>query len=384
MELELWGLISPNVSANIAVYFQLSQLFFDVLSNNSHVLIVEKKLRKRRNSGRPTIADVAQMAGVSAISVSRALSNPNKVSLDIKQRVEKAVEEIGYIPDPNARALASAQSNIIGVIIPSLSNNVFDDVLKGVYTCVAGTDYNIQIGNYRYDQAEEERLVKLFISQRPAALIITGLDQNPNTTKILQKCKIPIVQIMDFVENPIDMLVGFDQVAATKVVAKHLTEQGFKHIASISARMDSRVKKRVSAFNEQLQQNGLFENELHVTTVEASSVSLGKRLALELLANNPQIDAIFCHNDDLALGSLAACLELGLKTPNQVAIAGFNDLDYMHAMHPALTSMKTHRYDIGFKAVEMAIATVEDERPKQKIINTGYALIARASTIMKP
>ena len=337
-------------------------------------------MRKRRSSGHPTVADVAQKAGVSAISVSRALRNPKLVSEQLRFKISAAIEAIGYVPDPNARALASAQSNIIGVIIPSLSNNVFDDVIKGIYNRLGTSNYNIQIGNCRYERSEEERLVKTFIAQRPAALIVTGVDQNPNTHKLLKHCNIPIVQIMEFGGDPVDMSVGFDQTKAASSVAEYLVNKGYKKIASISARMDARVTRRAAAFKQKLREFSLLNENLQISTKEASSVSLGKELTFELLNNVEQIDAIFCHNDNLALGCLAACQSYGIKIPDDIAIIGFNDLEYMQAMYPALSSIKTHRYDIGFKAMSLAIDTINGIVPAEKNIDTGFEIIERAST----
>ncbi len=144
-------------------------------------------MRTRRTSGRPTLTDVAAKAGVSPITVSRALRDPDKVSQKLKNLISSTIRELNYIPDPNARALASARTDVIGVLIPSLSNNVFNEVLNGIYSQVAGSKYHIQIGNTRYSEEEEERLVRLFIGQGPAALIVTGIDQSAQTRSILKK-----------------------------------------------------------------------------------------------------------------------------------------------------------------------------------------------------
>ncbi|MBL1420408.1 MAG: LacI family DNA-binding transcriptional regulator [Alphaproteobacteria bacterium] len=336
--------------------------------------------RKRKNFGRPTIADVAAKVGVSSITVSRALRDPSKVSQKLKTRINQVIEDINYIADPNAQALASARTHIIGVIIPSLSNHVFSEVLRGIYDKVAGTDYRILIGNSRYSDEEEERLVRLFIGQRAEALIITGIDQTKTTRKLLEKAHCPVVQTMEYTDDPVDMLVGFDHGLAAQQLVQHLMAQGYKRIASINAYMDPRVKRRMQAFKREMQDNGLYDPDIQVSTGLRPSVSEGKALALELLKQHPDVDAIFCGNDDLALGSLSAGLELGYKVPEQLGIAGFHDLEFMQAVHPALTSIKTFRYEMGEQAVDMAIHSIEGVPLGEKIRNISFELVVRQST----
>src|SRR6185369_10014763 len=127
------------------------------------------RARPRRGGGRPTIADVAKLAGVGAITVSRALREPGRVSQDLRRQIAAAIERLGYVPDPNARALASARADVIGVLVPSLTNNVFADVVRGIYDGLSDTSFQIQIGNTHYSGMEEERLLQVFLGQRPAA-----------------------------------------------------------------------------------------------------------------------------------------------------------------------------------------------------------------------
>lgn len=147
-------------------------------------------MRKARRSGRVTLAEVAREADVSAITVSRALRGPEQVSEATMARIEAAVRKLGYVPDMAARALASRHTNVIGVLIPSVTNNVFSDVLRGIYDAIDGTRYHLQLGNTRYSVLEEENLLRIFLSQRPAGLIVSGIDQSPAT----RACwKMPVV-----------------------------------------------------------------------------------------------------------------------------------------------------------------------------------------------
>lgn len=257
---------------------------------------------------------------------------------------------------------------------------MFDDVLRGIYAGANDTPYQIQIGNTRYSEEEEERLVRLFIGQGPAALIVTGIDQTKTTRTLLEKANCPIVQIMEISDDPVHLMVGFDHGAAAKEMTRHLVEQGYKKIASVSARMDPRVQRRLQGYRQELRKQGLYDANLEISTTEPSSVTVGRELTQELLQKHPQIDAVFCNNDDLALGCLFACQAAGLRVPEDIGITGFNDLEYMKASHPPLSSITTHRYKMGNHAVELAIQTTEKRQKGPTTINLGYDLAIRKST----
>lgn len=126
-----------------------------------------------------TLSEVAAQARVSPITVSRALRDPAKVSPEARARIDQAIRELGYVPNPAARALASGRTDVVGVIIPSVSNNVFADVTRGIYDALEGSALSVQMGNTRYSPLTEEELIRVFLSQRPAGLIVAGHDQSP-------------------------------------------------------------------------------------------------------------------------------------------------------------------------------------------------------------
>lgn len=337
-------------------------------------------MRTRRKAGRPTIADVAKRAGVSSITVSRALRDPARVSPELRQQIDEAVRALDYVPDPHARALASARTDVIGVIIPSLTNNVFADVLRGIYDGIAGTPFQVQLGNTRYSPMEEERLVATFLGQRPAGLIVAGIDQTARGRDLLLQAGCPVVQIMEVGAEPVDMMVGFSHRAAAELATRHLLSAGYRRIGFIGARMDPRTQRRLEGYRAALTEAGLFDGERVTTTPTPSSVTLGRDLLRDLLARKPDTDAVFCINDDLALGALFECQHAALAVPERIGIAGFNDLEMMAAAWPALTSVRTPRYAIGQRAVEMLRAALAGRRPTERVLDVGVELQARAST----
>jgi LacI family gluconate utilization system Gnt-I transcriptional repressor len=338
------------------------------------------KARSRRGGGRPTIADVAKLAGVGAITVSRALRQPERVSLDLRRQIDAAVATLGYVPDPNARALASAKADVIGVIIPSLTNNVFAEVIRGIYDGLGDRRLQIQIGNTHYSGLEEVRLLHVFLGQRPSALIVSGIDQTPAARKLLETADCPVVQIMETGPEPIDMMIGFSHRDSGQAATRHMIEQGYRRIGFIGARMDPRSQRRLAGYRAAMENAGLYDPRLVNTTPMPSSVSFGGELFRDALARMPSLDGVFCNNDDLALGVLFECHRAAIDVPRKIGICGFNDLEMMRVAFPAVTSMRTYRYEIGRRAVSMALDRLAGKEVGEPVVDVGFDLKIREST----
>ncbi|MEO1276886.1 MAG: LacI family DNA-binding transcriptional regulator, partial [Pseudomonadota bacterium] len=321
----------------------------------------------------------ARDAGVSAITVSRALRTPERVSADTRARVTAAVRNLGYAPDKAAQALASTHSEIVGVLVPSVTNSVFADTLRGLYQVADASPYRIQIGNTRYSEAEEERLLRVLLAQRPAGLIVTGIDQGAVTAGFLSNAPCPVVQITELGPAPFDMMVGFSHSAAARAAAEHLADRGYKRIGFLGARRDARSVRRLSGFRSGLEARGLFNPARVLFSEEPSSVPLGASQLAELLAGDPQADAVLCNNDDLAMGVLFECQRRGMSMP-AFGICGFNDIDMMAASYPSITSVRTPRREIGRQAMTMLLARLSDEDPGPAVRDLGFTLITREST----
>lgn len=338
------------------------------------------KPKSRRASGRPTLSDVADLAGVGSITVSRALREPSRVSPELRERIDAAVKQLGYVLNPNARALASVRSDVIGVLIPSMTNNVFADVVRGIHDGLGDSPMQIQFGNTHYSTDEEERLLRVFLSQQPSALIVSGIDQSPAARRLLENAGCPVVQIMEVGDDPVDMMVGFSHYEGGRAVTRHMIGTGRRRIAFLGARMDPRSGRRLAGYSEAMRESGLFDERLVTTTPEPSSVTRGSQLFSEALARAPDLDGIVCNNDDLALGVLFACQRNGIDVPGQVGIAGFNDHEMMAVAFPSITSIRTPRYEIGRRAVSMALAEIAGEVVSERILDLGFELKVREST----
>ncbi|WJR75467.1 LacI family DNA-binding transcriptional regulator [Bradyrhizobium sp. NP1] len=336
--------------------------------------------RKRSKLTKVRLTEVAKLAGVSPITASRFFRNPEALSVGKRVRVESAAKELSYVPNLAARALASQRTEVIGVLIPSLTNNVFADVLRGIYDAVDGSRYSIQLANTRYSILQEEKLLRVFLTQKPAGLIVTGIDQTRESRAIMEASDCPIVQIMEIGTEPVDMMIGFSHSDAGRAAISHLLAEGCRRIGFLGARMDPRVQRRFLGYQAAMTEAGLFDQSLVVTTPAPTSVTLGGTLFADLLTKAPDTDAVFCANDDLALGVLFECRRRHISVPEQMAIVGFNDLEFMGSAVPTLTSVRTNRYEMGRNAATMVIEALEGRRPEQPVVDLGYSVMTRQSS----
>ena len=342
-------------------------------------MVTDKIKTNSRSTGRTTLADVARHAGVSAITVSRALKKPDMVTDKLRTKINESVKVLGYIPNQAARSLASSESKIISVLFPSLSNSVFSSVLNGIHDTLTPAGYKLLLTNTHYSVLQEEELMDTILEQSPDGIILTGIDQSEETRKRLSNTGIPIVQIMELTDDPIDINVGLSHFDAGYEMTNHLFKQNYKHIGFVGARMDSRSQRRLEGYRQSLIDHNLDPDIYTQTNMSNTSFQVGADLMDKLISGHPEIDAIFCSNDDLAAGAIFECQRQGIKVPQELAIAGFNDLEFASAITPSLTSVATPRYDMGQKSAQCLLDRIQD-KPCPVQIDVGFSISKREST----
>lgn len=348
-------------------------------SNNTNSTV------KSRNANRVTLKDVAEKAGVSAITVSRVVNNFAGVRVNVREKVEAAINELGYIPNRSASILASSRSKLIGVLIPSLSNVVFNQVLRGIYDITGPANYQVLLADTHYSPIEEERSIRTLLGQSPEGLIITGGDQTDAAKAMLKASGIPVVQIMDKVASPIDINVGFSHFEAGAAVAQSLLAKSYRKIGFIGARMDPRTCDRLAGFESVLSAADCLDPKRVITNPQPSSVAMGTTLFRELMAvTEGDCDAVFCCNDDLAIGVLHECKKMHISVPNKFGVCGFNDIEMAVYAEPALSSVNVNRYKMGSRAMELIFERISNEEVSTNtplnFIDTGFELLIRKST----
>jgi LacI family gluconate utilization system Gnt-I transcriptional repressor len=336
--------------------------------------------RRARSSGRVTLNEVAEAAGVSPITVSRALRGERSVASELVERVRAAAQLLGYVPDPAARALASQRSSHVAVLIPLLSNALFVDLLEAVHRTLLPAGFQTLIGITHYKPQEEEQLLQSYMAHRPAGLIVTGFDRTEAARRLIGASGVPCVHVMETTDAPGVHCVGFSQIDAGHAITEHLRARGRRRIAFVAAQLDPRVMQRAEGYRRCLREAGMYDADLELLNPEGSSIGLGAHLFEDIRRRRPDVDAIFFCNDDLAQGGLLAALRMGVSVPKQVAIAGFNDLTGSDQMLPPLTTVRTPRIEIGERAAQMLLSLMRREPVPQSSVDLGYKLVAREST----
>jgi LacI family gluconate utilization system Gnt-I transcriptional repressor len=325
------------------------------------------------------MADVATRVGVSAITVSRAFKAPDKVTPDLKARIEAVANELGFVPNRAASALASARSMNVAVLIPSLTNAVFVDTVASINAVLRPRDYQILIGVSDYSAEEEERLLRAYLQYMPDGVLMTGLDHTAETWALLKRWKVPTVHMMELSTAADINCVGFSQEAAGQALTDHLLARGCRRIAYVGAQMDPRTLARCQGYRRALTRAGLYDPGRELLVPTPSSIGLGGELLERLLAQVPDVDAAFFCNDDLAQGALYRCARLGIAVPDRIAVAGFNDLPASAWTVPTLTTINTPRRIIGREAAAMLLALIDGDAPQRTAIDVGFTLMARES-----
>lgn len=335
--------------------------------------------RRSRATGRVRLADVAHEAGVSAITVSRALSGKRAVDPALVERVKRAARKLGYVPDPAAQALASRRSTHVALLVPMLSNALFVDLLEAAQGRLRAAGYQTLIGITHYDPAEEQQLLREQLMHRPAGLLVTGMP-GAATRRLITSSGVPCVHLMDLSDREGDCSVGFSQQAAAAAMTHHLIDRGYRRIAFAAAQLDPRTMQRMQGWRDALAAQGLHAPSLEWTHPAPSSLALGARLFEQIMGQSPPVDAIFFCNDDLAQGALLAAARAGIAVPGRVAIAGFNDLTGSDQMIPPLTTVRTPRGEIGAEAAAMLVALMQGHAVPARRVDLGFSLVVRYST----
>lgn len=334
--------------------------------------------RKSRATGRVTLDDVAQAAEVSRITASRVLRG-ERVGEELAVKVRAAATALGYVPDPAARALASARSTHVVVLVPMLSNALFVDLLEAVHRVLFPAGYQAMIGVTHYDAEEEELLLRSYLAHRPAGLLVTGFDRTEAGRHLIASSGVPCVHLMETTEAPGVHCVGFSQIEAGAAMTEHLLSRGHMRIAFAAAQLDRRTLQRAEGYRRALRSAGHYDPRLEQLSPERSSLRLGSELFESLLKDHPDVEAIFFGNDDLAQGGLLAAQRAGIAVPEGVAIAGFNDVAGSDQLVPPLTTVRTPRAEVGEAGARMLLQLMQGQRPVQSSIRLPYTVIVRGS-----
>ncbi len=308
-----------------------------------------------------TLRDVSEASGVSEMTVSRVLRNRGDVSHATRERVLEAAKTLGYVPNKIAGALASQRVNLVAVIIPSLRNMVFPEVMAGISGMLENTDLQPVVGVTDYMPEKEERVLYEMLSWRPSGVIVAGLEHTEASIAMLKASGIPVVEIMDTDGKPIDCAVGISHRRAGREMARAILKQGYHRIGFLGTKMplDHRARKRFEGFTEALAKEGV-----EIVTQEfysgGSALAKGREMTRTMLEREPELDFLYYSNDMIAAGGLMELLDQGIDIPGQIGIAGFNGVELLDGLPRRVATMDACRSEIGTKAAQVIAARVEN------------------------
>lgn len=330
-----------------------------------------------RKTVRPTMDDVADRAGVSQMTVSRVMNGKGYISKEVRSRVETAAQEIGYVQNRLARSLRSEQTPLIAVVLPTLGNSVFTDVLSGITDALTQKGFRPVFGVTEYSEDKEEALVRDLLSWRPSGIVLAGLEHSQATRRAISASSVRVAEIMDIDGTPISVAFGMSQRAAGRETAKYMLANGHRRFVYAGSQdgRDLRAAKRLDGFRQVLREAGATLVSEHVSS-EPSSMVEGRKMTSDILSRPDRPDAIYYSNDDLASGGIMHCLANGISIPDEIAVAGFNGLPFLDALPIQLTTIVTPRYEMGHRAGQFLadVNATSSDATKPHHIDLGFTL----------
>ncbi|KML69170.1 LacI family DNA-binding transcriptional regulator [Pectobacterium peruviense] len=324
----------------------------------------------------PTLEDVARAAGISPMTVSRALNNPKIVRAETVNKVIEAVRATGYIPNMLAGGLASRRSKLIAVVVPQINNSMFVDTVQAISDELAARGYHMLLCVAGYTNESEAEIVATLLSRRPDGIVLTGIHHTPELKRLLLNAAIPVVEIWDLTPTPLDMLVGFSHESIGNTIGQYLIGKGHSRFGLVWTE-DARAGLRKKGIYDVIQQTGNYVRE--AIAPWPATLALGRQGLSELLADGEAFDAIICSSDTLAQGVIIEATARGLAVPKQLAVMGFGDLDFAAHNTPSITTVKVDRWKIGTDAAAMLAEKIEGKNVPSPVMDIGFSLIERES-----
>ncbi len=326
-------------------------------------MTAESKSRFQDAASRARLADVAKLAGCAPATISRAINNPEKVSPEKRFRIERAMHELGYVRNHAARALRSQRSHMVGVLIPTLDYALYARLVGAANSSLSEAGISTLISTFDFDLDAELREARLLLERGAEALILVGSQHRPQLHGVLDQFEVPFVQTYAFNPEGPHPTVGFDNSSAAARIARHLVHLGHDRICVISGitRDNDRTTMRLDGIREELLKHGIRLDESMVVECPYS-ISDGRRACKLLLSRDmPPPTAIIGGNDVLALGALIECTAMGMTVPDDISVAGFDNLEFAMHANPPLTTISVPAEEMGVAAASYILGELNGD-----------------------
>lgn len=323
------------------------------------------------------MADVAREAGVSLVTVSRVINQPDKVAAETLAQVREAIERLRYVPNLMAGSLASNRSRIVAAVVPTLGSSIFSDTIDGLSQSLAQAGYQLLVGQTQFDGEQEMRVVDAFIGRRVDGLVLIRAGEGRVVDERLAVAGIPFIQAWELDGETASLAVGFSNYEAGVAAGRYLTGQGYDQLGFVGGRLGRAVARR-EGLAQAAREAGRPEPVIRFIGSLASLGEAGEA-ALELKARHPDLRAILCANDMIAAGIIFECQRHGIRVPEDLAVMGFAGLPIAEAMVPTLSTVQVPSRDIGYRSGELLLAQLRGEPGETSHIDLGYEIVPRQS-----
>ena len=338
-----------------------------------------RRTRSRRSSsGGITLEDVARLAGVSTITVSRVLNQPDRVAADTLRKVTQAIDRTGYVPNLLAGGLASRRTHLIAAIVPSITNLVYAETIQYFSARLKESGYQVLLGESGYLDEDELSLITAILSRRPDGILLTGVNHSIDCRRRLLAANTPLVETWDLTPTPLDIVVGFSHERVGDAVADYLAKKSYRRIGTVFAN-DGRAQVRQQAMLKRLKDYDI--NHIEISEVPVPTDLHRGRLGLaQLIDRGFRTGAVCCSSDTLALGVLIEAQARGIRVPDDLAVLGFGDQVFAADLYPALSTIRINRPRIGRLAAEALLARINCEPVNNPAIDVGFEIVERETT----
>ena len=320
------------------------------------------------------------------MTVSRALRDGASIASETREKIMKAVDELGYVLDQSAGSLSSKRTGFVAALVPSLNNSNFADTARGLTDALQGTGLQLLLGYTDYSTEKEEVLIESMLRRRPEAIVVTGGKHTLRGRKLLVNAGIPVIETWDLPSKPVRHVVGFSNAEAAEALVKYLYQKGYRKIGFIggTSNRDTRGADRREGYERAMAMLGLTDTRIMSFGTPPISMRQGGEALARLVEQWPDVEAAICVSDLSAFGALSECQRRTWPVPKRIAIAGFGDFEISSCSYPTITTVGVNCYDIGKRSGELLLRAVEGERAHKPIaaetIIMDYAVIAREST----
>lgn len=325
-----------------------------------------------------TIKDVARLAGVSISTVSRVINDSKPVSPEARKKVLKIIEETGYKPNDVARSLVTKKSYLIGVIINNLANTYVADIVRGIEEIGKMYDYDILLCSSYFSKDAQQKYIQLLNRKQAEGIILVGYDFD---NEIIEQVKQLNKPYMFYTRNAKDKMncIGIDNYKAAYEMTSYLIEKGHKKIAYLSnlENKSNSEKEKIKGYESALEDNGISDSIIYTAGGRRynHSYDTGKKIAKDI----EKISAIFCSNDELAIGLVNSFADMNIKTPEDVSVVGYGNYKECQYVRPELTTIAEPFYDIGAVSIRTIIKAIKNKKEVEDTVQLPYTLIERKS-----